>query len=651
MTLENFLQIAWNRIVFESILAVGFTVVLYILPGWAMVLWCFADQKLNWREYTGLAAAFGIAIYPILNLWLYLLGIQPGPFLGPALAILSIGLIIIHFRRKGKSVVPFHVKVDVFNGLYIFIVLLLVVTRIFVIRDMIAPAWGDSVHHTQIVQLLLDHWGLFQSWAPYAPMITFTYHFGFHTLVASWSFLSTMDAAHSVLVVGQVINILSILVLYPLATRIAGGNQWAGIFAILIAGLWSNMPAYYVNWGRYTQLTGQLCLPVFIWMLDLWWHPKVEKHRLYILPMIVIIAGTFLIHYRIAIFLVTAGIAWTACSLISYKSFAHEWKRRTLLLLIAASLAAAIVLPWEVIVYSGKLSEIATSMVKRGVNMSVGLNDLSAWGAIYNDYSYWLWAIALFALVLGVAKRPQIIGPFVLWLLLIFLVTNPFLLFLPGSILITNFTLEIAAYIPISIFVGWLLSEINNWLTKKPYGQTSMATVTIIMIIGFTIPQFSVVDSFFQMVYPADIRSFRWINENIQFNTKFLVNGFLANSNSVVVGSDAGWWLPYYTKRLSTIPPILYIAEQLPAGMDSNSIRQTTEEVVDSKGNHNRLRTILCQNGITHVYLGEKQGQVGVGAVSLIPLEWLQQNSDFRLLHQVDQSQVWEFERTHCAAR
>ena len=40
------------------------------------------------------------------------------------------------------------------------------------------------------------------------------------------------------------------------------GRPWAGVWAALIVGFASNLPAYFVNWGRYTQLTGQVVMLV-----------------------------------------------------------------------------------------------------------------------------------------------------------------------------------------------------------------------------------------------------------------------------------------------------------------------------------------------------------------------------------------------------
>ena len=72
-----------------------------------------------------------------------------------------------------------------------------------------------------------------------------------------------MRPPQAVLLFGQMVNAATVPVAYLLAQRLTG-RAWAGVLAALVTGLVSLMPAYYVNWGRYTQLAGQLILPVLM---------------------------------------------------------------------------------------------------------------------------------------------------------------------------------------------------------------------------------------------------------------------------------------------------------------------------------------------------------------------------------------------------
>ncbi len=149
--------------------------------------------------------------------------------------------------------------------LLVIVLVLLVAGRFQVADSLDVPLWGDSYHHTMIAQLLVDNGGLFDSWQPYAEMQTFTYHFGFHTAVAALHWFSGLALPQAVVWAGQLLNVLAVLALYPLAVRL-GGSRWAGVAAVLLAGLIAPMPSYYVNWGRYTQLAGQAILPAAIYL-------------------------------------------------------------------------------------------------------------------------------------------------------------------------------------------------------------------------------------------------------------------------------------------------------------------------------------------------------------------------------------------------
>ena len=104
---------------------------------------------------------------------------------------------------------------------------------------------------------MVDHFGLFDSWEPYAPLITFTYHFGFHANIAFWHWFTGTPVPDSLIVVGQIHNTAALLLAYVL-TNILTGDRRAGLWAAALTGFVNTMPVYYVNWGRFTQLTGQL---------------------------------------------------------------------------------------------------------------------------------------------------------------------------------------------------------------------------------------------------------------------------------------------------------------------------------------------------------------------------------------------------------
>ena len=129
------------------------------------------------------------------------------------------------------------------------------------VRDLAFPAWVDPIHHSTIVRLIVEQGAYPQSYAPYVSALHASYHAGFHSLVATFHWLSGLEISRAMLLLCQVFNALSVLAVYLLTTSLTK-DRLAGLFAALATGFLSSMPAYYASWGRYTQLTGLLVLPV-----------------------------------------------------------------------------------------------------------------------------------------------------------------------------------------------------------------------------------------------------------------------------------------------------------------------------------------------------------------------------------------------------
>jgi hypothetical protein len=268
----SILIVQWIGILFIGAFA-------FVLPGWALfsLLWP-GWGKLNWCSKLGLSGGLSLAIYPLIMLWTSLIGLHLSywyAFLPPIAGLLaliwknqkSLRNTPINLRQKNPIInkVNLGSSQNILADISVVIIIgLIIASRFWVIRSLDVPLFGDSYQHSMISQLIIDNGGLFNSWEPYADLTSFTYHFGFHSSVAIFHWISDLSVEKSMLWTGQLINILALLGLYPLAFKITN-NKWAGVIAMLIGGLLSPMPMFYVNWGRYTQLAGQAVLPAVIW--------------------------------------------------------------------------------------------------------------------------------------------------------------------------------------------------------------------------------------------------------------------------------------------------------------------------------------------------------------------------------------------------
>jgi hypothetical protein len=66
--------------------------------------------------------------------------------------------------------------------------------------------------------------------------------------------------------------------------------------------------------------------------------------------------------------------------------------------------------------------------------------------------------------------------------------------------------------------------------------------------------------------------------------------------------------------------------------------------VRETGGEPERLADLFRREGLTHVYLGEKRGAVGYGAVELVPEGWLRENPSFTRLRRFGRAEVWRFD-------
>jgi len=627
---------------------------LYILPGWAVLTIFGIDRLANFREKFALSAGTSLALYPVLFLAAWTLGIAPGPIFawGPGLAaavFIGARTFVAWRKRAPAGLRPMPQEPDapklrpLITPPAAFWVVLTAVfaTRMIAVRGMTAPAWGDSVQHTFIVRLILDHGGLFQSWAPYAPVESLTYHFGFHAAAAAWAWLTGVSATQAVLVFGQVLNVLAILALYPLAVRL-GGSSRVGTGVMIVAGLLFPMPGFFVNWGRYTQLTGMAILPAALWLLDVHWEAKIRARAAPLASLALLALGLSLTHYSVIILFAIAAAAWTLLALWKFRDRLGTWAARAGRLAVCGGVVILGFLPWAKTLSAGRLPRVFSRMVGSFAGM-VGSTDFPLWKRTDFFFPRVFWIAALLALAAALVGRRKLALPLIVWSGLSLAVANPGPLGITGTGLLSNETLLFSIFLPISLLVGWATGTVWGAAARRKSFEVAVLAVLVFFAATGVAKQARIVDPFFQMVLPEDIAAFRWIRTHVPRDARFLVNGFVTGFDGAPAGSDAGWWLPYYTQRGNTIPPLIQLMEKLAPGVDHDSLSATVRDVEASRGEPSALRAVLLRNGITHVFLGARRGGAAYERGELIPDAWLKDNPDFKRTFSQGKAEVWEF--------
>jgi hypothetical protein len=251
-----------------------------------------------------------------------------------------------------------------------------------------------------------------------------------------------------------------------------------------------------------------------------------------------------------------------------------------------------------------------------------------------------LWLALVLAIGWGLWRREKDFAIFVLWWFFVLLAANPRWLRLPGEGALSNFAVFIAAYIVAGVVLG---AAVATFRVSRFTFQVGLLVLLIALgVWGARERVLEVRAEPHALVTRADLRAMEWIRNNTPANARFLVNSFFAYNDSVIVGSDGGWWLPLLARRQTTLPPINYGSEQ-GVRADYLSWINALPRLIQSKGmNDAGVAAELRARGITHVYIGQRQGRVNYAGPLVLKPEELDVSSYFRLVYHQDQ--VWVFQ-------
>ena len=537
-----------------------------LLPGTAIYLLARQlfdrDRTFSIADALLIGAGLSIAFWPLLLLYTSLIGLAFSPIF--LWIVLSVCAIYIAYRIFAGNVTISRDALPAAVAL-LGITALALAFRLGDIQGLDVPMFGDSLHHTMITDLILRSGRIPTGYLPYVPVDTFSYHFGFHTLSAVLAWLTGLSAEHAVLVMGQVLTALAVPLAY-LLNRHLFGSRLAGLGAALLTGFVSAMPAFYVNWGRYTQLAGHLLVVVAIVLIV---HAMATRWRRSDVALSAFcVAGLVVVHYRVLIFFGLFGLALGAYQLFS------RWGRWRELLsgyargLIAVFAGLLITLPWLLNVASNYIPGLARRLQTVTPDYLAGYNNPEA---IRTLVGLALPALALLGvvmvIVLYVRHRPSpnddvVLSPggavlvLVLWIALLVGSLWP----VPGAI--GSYAVGISLYIPLSALGGYgiaaLLALLRNVtharITEPAFALALLAAAPIVALATGT---WHVGDpGSYASVHDPDIEAFAWIKANTPPDARFLISSTFSYAGRGLTATDAGMWLPLLSGRNVSVPAL-----------------------------------------------------------------------------------------------
>ncbi|MDW8292645.1 MAG: hypothetical protein RML84_06055 [Anaerolineae bacterium] len=596
-------DLSWASIkAFGLLLLVAAT---YILPGYAFLTWIYPETGLPLPGRIALSLGASIAVYPLLIFWSSVLGWQLGIWsAGLPILVSILALVLKIHKRDSTQSIKARLQTWYQSEAFLpdlslgFVLLATLATRLLVMRTLPVPLGSDSYHHSLVTQLLVENSGLFSNWGRYAPLQSFTYHFGFHTSAAVWHWLTRLPPHESVFFVGQTFNGLAALALYPVAFLLYP-SRWSGTVATLMAGLLLPMPAFYINWGRYPQITGQIILATLVthaWLFSQ--ERKLNRRIRIVFVLALVFAGLLLTHYRVSAFFVLFLLSlWVVESMRQRRA-----KGDGVLLVIVFLFGILLTLPWWTRVLDGMLDDWVGrhffAVLRQRYGFWIEFNRLRDLDQVMHPL---LWLTFVLGIGYALWARNSLSAVFGVWFILLLLLTNPEWVGLPGGGMVGRNNLAISAYAGATPFQSLLIvSLVERFPCRRLLGVLLTAVSLALAVLG--VPrQLGIVERGSIFVTSPDLRAMEWMNQNLPRGSKVFAEPTLL-VDEVVVGSDAGWWLPLLTHHKSNIPPLTYLIER---AHDSNF----QQEIADSARKWSSAASpakFLRDLGFEYVYVGQR---------------------------------------------
>jgi len=591
-----------------------------LVPGAVLAVAAGGARRLSRAEALAWCLGASPALWSLAFLWTRVAGLDWGR--AACLAALGSGCLYLcwrGFRRRSGRRRALVTRRNLATAAALTIVLAALVLRLRDARGLAAAPWVDGYHHTVITQLFLEQGGLPRDYRPYVAADRFDYHFGFHALCASICWTSGLEPRRVVLWTGQLLAALAPLTVLLLA-RLLGLGSGAALCAAALPAAWLWFPAYYLSWGRYTQLTGLLLLPAALWSLRQALHAADSRAgigwRRVLAPgatAALLAAGLLLTHYRVTLlFLVAAPFAaWTG-----------SWRgtgKRLASASVLGVLAIAAMAPW----LRMGLGVALTAFVHPAAGPASAASGEVAqaapgWILTQHGGGFWL-RLALLGLAWASFARRRGAWALVAWTVLALLLTRPAAWGQSRAWAMPPFALAISLWLAVAIGCGWLAEgmagldwhapRVRRWAvlllaafvgvawlgrgadladapeslaavvaaalglgllagqpgrrrpgTSATQGPLIAAALALTLVGAWTMPE--VLNEGTVILRPQELPAAAWIRDHCPGDARFFINQAAWNQGAYR-GVDGGYWLPLTAGRAVSLPAAVYALHDL----------------------------------------------------------------------------------------
>jgi hypothetical protein len=525
----------------------GWLALVLTVPG-AVALAAARHPSRGWVRLS-LAVGLSVCLWPLLLLWTSAVGASWSSLvLRGGLVTAAALLLACAARRGGRSAW----RASASSGLLFFVLAAAVCARAVQARGLVVPAWVDGLHHTVLVQRIVESGSVPVSLEPYAPVSEIYYHFGYHAAAAALALAAALPAQEAALWMGQALSAVAILGVYLLCRR-SLEDPLAAVAAAAIPAALFVFPAYFVSWSRYPQLAGMVALPT-AWILLADASSARRTWRLALLAGIAA-GGLFLVHYRVAVFFVLGAAMWLGWRILSDR---RRWKAATTGVTLAATIALAAAAPW----LAGPLADGVRALSSASPGWAAvqpGAEYVPSWLFTARGSAVWM-VVACTGLLVGLARRRLLACGTLAYLLAAAVAVNGSWAGLPESWMLPPFSLAIGLYLPVAVGAALLAELVLDRGRLARDAALWRRASEILVVLGVTagvLASRNIMNRDTVIAQPADLTAATWIRAHTAQDARFLV-GTAHWHLGTYRGLDGGYWLPLLAGRSASVPPALY---------------------------------------------------------------------------------------------
>jgi hypothetical protein len=564
---------------------------------------------------------YSMSIIALVYLWITTLGLALSATMLTLLALIcGVAALIAVWRSAASEPAPAALprRVQPAAAALALLLGLTVWLRFVQIQNLALPAWVDSVHHALMIRVAVERGQAPLSLAPYMPIEQLPYHWGYHVVMAALVQVARLDVPTTMLWSGQVLSALHVLSCGALAAYL-WRKPWAGVVAGVVVGALSTFPAYYTSWGRYTQLAGLLLLPP----LAIAWREALRTASLrWYGSVALLLAGLSFIHFRVLIF---ALCLLAAIGVVQLAAQEHApWRAHGPGVALAGGLPLVLTAPWLWLLVTRTLERMAQSanyVINEG-------GSAIAPGLLWAGLNRWLIPLALLAALWGLARRSHAAIEQTTWVAGMFLAANPWLVGLPSLWLVSNESVVISLFVPISVMLGggacFLVERLagarewergrggeRGYLSSFILRRTVVHALALLALAGVGLwsgwRMRGIVNPATVFATAADLKAIHWAAEHTAPDARFLINATAWQPGSDR-GADGGWWLLPLAGRWVSTPPVLAIY----GPPDYIRAAQERSQFIANfhAGQEQQLFNLIACDRINYIYFGSQRGAI-----------------------------------------